>query len=312
MHTNPLLRIGTRESPLALAQTREVRERLGRLHPALATPEGMAEVGIKTKGDLFLDQPLAEIGGKGLFTKEIDEALRHGAIDIAVHSMKDVQTILPEGLVLAAILEREDPRDAFVSHRAPSLAELPGGAVVGTASLRRGAQVLHMRPDLKVVPLRGNVQTRLRKLAEGAVDAIVLAVAGLRRLGLAERITALMPVEEMLPAVAQGAIGVVCRANDNRAQDYLRHLDHAPTALCVGAERAFLAVLDGNCRTPIAGLAELTGDWTTVRFRGLVVGSGAVPFCIERRGPAARAVPLAREAGEVLLRQGALLPVRGD
>ena len=311
MHTKSLLRIGTRESPLALAQTREVRERLEALYPALAMPAGMAEMHIKTKGDLVLDQPLAEIGGKGLFTKEIDEALRRGAIDLAVHSMKDVQTTLPEGLVLAAILEREDPRDAFVARRAPSLADLPGGAVVGTASLRRRAQVLHMRPDLKVVTLRGNVQARLRKLDEGALDAIVLAVAGLQRLGLAERITALMAVEEMLPAVAQGAIGVMCRTDDGRVQDYLRPLDHAPTALCVEAERAFLAVLDGNCRMPIAGLAELTGDSTTVRFRGLLVGNDAVPLAIERRGPAAQALSLAREAGEVLLRQGAS-PVRGD
>ncbi len=306
------LRIGTRESPLALAQTRQVRERLAAFHPSLAMPGTIVEVPIRTRGDILLDRSLAEVGGKGLFTKEIDEALLRGTIDLAVHSMKDVQTVLPAGLILAAVLERADPRDAFVSLRAPSLAALPAGAVVGTASLRRGAQVRLYRPDLKVVPLRGNVQTRLRKLADGLVDATLLAMAGLHRLGLAEQATAILPVEVMLPAVAQGAIGIVCRADDERTCRDLKPLDHAPTALCVAAERAFLAVLDGNCRTPIAGLAELTETGTgenpggaQVRFRGLVVGPDRIPFTVERRGPAGQAVPLAEDAGQVLLARAA-------
>ncbi len=214
MIETPRLRLGTRGSPLALAQAREVRARLAAAHADLEPEAAVEIVVIKTTGDTVQDRTLAEIGGKGLFTKEIEEALLDGRIHAAVHSMKDVPTWLPEGLAIGAVLAREDPRDALFSERADSLAALPKGAVVGTASLRRQAQVLLARPDLEVVPFRGNVQTRLHKLAEGEVDATLLAVAGLKRLGMAERITAVLEPEVMLPAVAQGAIGVETRVDD--------------------------------------------------------------------------------------------------
>ena len=215
------LRIGTRGSPLALAQAHETRDRLDKAFPSLV---GAIEiVVINTTGDQVLDRPLAAVGGKGLFTKEIDEAQLAGRIDIAVHSMKDVPTLLPDGLVLAALLPREDVRDALLSSRARSLADLPPGAVVGTSSLRRAAQVLRARPDVRVVSLRGNVQTRLRKLAEGQVDATLLAMAGLHRLGLSPAEATALSTEEMLPAVAQGAIGITCRTGDRRANDHVAH-----------------------------------------------------------------------------------------
>jgi hydroxymethylbilane synthase len=251
------LRIGTRGSPLALAQAEETRARLEAAFPDLTGR--IAIETISTTGDRVQDRPLSEIGGKGLFTKEIDEAQLEGRVDIAVHSMKDVATQLPDGLVLAAFLPREDVRDALISFKGSSLADLPQGAVVGSASLRRAAQILRRRPDLSVIPFRGNVQTRLRKLAEGQVDATLLAMAGLNRLGLMPAEAVPLSVEEMLPAVAQGAIGITCRAGDTRALDLLAALDDAPTRQRVIAERAFLAVLDGSCRTPIAGLAELDG-----------------------------------------------------
>ena len=206
-----LLKIGTRGSPLALAQAREVADRLAAVHGDLAAPGAIESVVIKTTGDKVQDRPLSEIGGKGLFTKEIDEALLSGTIDLAVHSMKDVPTWLPDGVSFPCLLPREDPRDALFAKGHGRLAELPSGAVVGTAALRRQAQILALRPDLKVVPIRGNVATRLRKLAEGQVDATLLAVAGLRRLAMAERITATLSADEMLPAVAQGAIGIAWR-----------------------------------------------------------------------------------------------------
>jgi hydroxymethylbilane synthase len=262
-------RIGTRGSPLALAQAHEVRQRLKTAHPDLALPEATDIVIIKTTGDQVLDRTLAEIGGKGLFTKEIDEALLAGRIDIAVHSMKDVPTALPAGIVLPCVLERGDPRDAFISLKVERLADLPAGAVVGTASLRRAAQVLLHRPDLKVEPLRGNVQTRLKKLEDGVVDATLLAMAGLSRLGLADRVTSVLDPEDMLPAIAQGAIGVACRTDDEPAHRRLAPLDHPDSNLRVRTERAFLEVLDGSCRTPIAGLAEI--DSLRLRFRGLVL-----------------------------------------
>lgn len=308
MNVHPLLRVGTRGSPLALAQTRQVCDRLATFHSALAGPETIVAVHITTTGDAILNRPLAEIGGKGLFTKEIDEALLRGTIDLAIHSMKDVQTVLPDGLTLAAVLEREDPRDALVSLKASSLTGLPTGAVVGTASLRRGAQILLHRPDLKVVPLRGNVQTRLQKLTNGVIDATLLAVAGLRRLGLADWVAAILSPDVMLPAAGQGAIGIVCRADDSHTRALLQPLDHVPTALCVAAERAFLAALDGNCRTPIAALAEVTETGTIldpratqVRFRGLVVKAFSPPFIIECRGPAAQVVRLAEDAGRTAM-----------
>jgi hydroxymethylbilane synthase len=256
------LRIGTRGSPLALAQAEETRLRLETAFPELAG--AIAIEVISTTGDRIQDRPLAEIGGKGLFTKEIDQAQLENRVDIAVHSMKDVPTVLPDGLVLAAFLPREDVRDALISSKGRSLADLPEGAVVGSASLRRAAQVLRRRPDLSVIPFRGNVQTRLRKLAEGQVDATLLAMAGLNRLKLMPDTAVPLSVEEMLPAVAQGAIGITCRSDDGRALSYLAALDDAPTRCRVVAERAFLAVLDGSCRTPIAGLALVDGDRLTL------------------------------------------------
>ncbi|MEO5372699.1 MAG: hydroxymethylbilane synthase [Alphaproteobacteria bacterium] len=299
--TTPILRIGTRGSPLALAQTNMVRDRLAAAHPDLAIPGAIEVIIIKTTGDIVLDRPLAEIGGKGLFTKEIDEAMLEGRVDLAVHSMKDVATVLPDGIVLPCMLPREDPRDAFLCLKARSLADLPAGAVIGTSSLRRGAQILHRRPDLKVAPLRGNVQTRLRRLEEGVVDATLLALAGLKRLGLADQATAVLATEDLLPAVAQGAVGITCRDGDGAALERLAPLSHADTVRCVEAERAFLTVLDGSCRTPIAGLAEITGDGS-LWFRGMIVQpDGRDLHFAERRGAVDAAVALACDAAHDLL-----------
>ena len=293
------LRIGTRGSPLALAQAEEVRARLVAAHPDLAEEGGIEIAVITTTGDRDRSRPLSEIGGKGLFTKEIEEALIAEEIDLAVHSMKDVPTWLPEGLVISTILPREDARDALFSSAGDSLAALPPGAVVGTVSLRRQAQILAARPDLKVVPIRGNVDTRLRKLAEGQVDATLLAVAGLRRLGQAERITAALDPEEMLPAVAQGAIGLEVRAEDAATRERLAPLDDADSAIRVRAERACLEVLDGSCRTPIAAYAEL--DPGRVRLRALVAApDGSQVFGAEADAGLADAEGLGRALGQEL------------
>lgn len=263
------VRIGTRGSPLALAQAHQVAERLSAAH---GLRDDQCEIVIiKTTGDKITDRPLIEAGGKGLFTKELEEALFAGDIDLAVHSMKDVPAFLPPGLSIAAILEREDPRDAFVSLKYSSLADMPAGAIVGTSSPRRRAQVLRARPDLKVVEFRGNVQTRLRKLEEGVADATFLACAGLNRLGLSQHISAIMNDDVMLPAVAQGAIGIEIRTGDNKIEDLLAPLNDADTALCVAAERAYLAQLEGSCRTPIAGFAQLEG--AKLRMRGEVLST---------------------------------------
>jgi hydroxymethylbilane synthase len=307
------LRIGTRGSPLALAQAHETRDRLMAAHATLAAPGAIEIVVIKTTGDMVLDRTLADIGGKGLFTKEIDEAMLDGRIDIAVHSMKDVAPVLPDGIALPCILPREDPRDAFLSLTAASLAALPAGAVVGTASLRRGAQVLYRRPDLKVVPLRGNVQTRLKRLEEGTVDATLLALAGLRRLGLAERATAVLDEGDFLPAVAQGAIGITCRTGDERCHHLLAALDDRTSHVRVIAERAFLQVLDGSCRTPIAALARLDGD--ALSFRGLILRpDGSEGFETVRSGSAVDAEAMGRDAGDELLRRAGpgFFQVRAD
>ncbi|MAD38029.1 MAG: hydroxymethylbilane synthase [Tistrella sp.] len=260
MVTHPLLRIGTRGSPLALAQANEVRGRLAALDPALAAAGTVEIVIIRTTGDQVQDRTLVELGGKGLFTKEIEEALITGAIDLAVHSMKDMPTELPEGLAITALLPREDPRDAFLSLKARRLDDLPAGAVIGTASLRRQAQLLAARPDLTVVPLRGNVQTRLSRLREGRIDATLLAMAGLNRLKLTEVDRSPIDPAVMLPAVAQGAIGIETRSADDRTNAWVGALDDGETALAVIAERALLAVLDGSCRTPIAALARRDDD----------------------------------------------------
>ncbi len=295
------LRIGSRGSPLARAQAEETRRRLVAAHPDLAANGAIEVTIITTTGDRVGDRPLADIGGKGLFTKEIEEALLAGAIDIAVHSMKDVPTWLPGGLVIACLLPREDPRDALIANGAQTIAALPRGATVGTASLRRTAQLLMRRPDLEVTAMRGNVHTRLRKFAEGEVDATLLALAGLRRLGLeAESGAAALDPSEMLPAVAQGAIGIECREADAGVRELLAPIDHAPTARAVAAERALLAELDGSCRTPIAALAELDGDGA-IHLRGLVAKpDGSAAHTASRRGPAADAAALGADAGREL------------
>jgi hydroxymethylbilane synthase len=261
------LKIGTRGSPLALAQAYETRDRLS---AAFDLPQAAFEiVVIKTTGDKVQDRPLKEIGGKGLFTKEIEEDLLSGAIDIAVHSMKDMPVAQPGGLLLDTYLPREDVRDAFVSLGFDSLAALPAGARVGTSSLRRAAQLRARRPDLEVVEFRGNVQTRMKKLGDGVADATFLAMAGLRRLGMEEVVKSAIAVEDVLPAVAQGAIGIERRAADGRAAALLEAIHDGPTGQRLAAERAFLAGLDGSCQTPIAGLAELDGG--TLRLRGEIL-----------------------------------------
>jgi hydroxymethylbilane synthase len=290
------LRLGTRGSPLALAQARLVKAALAAADPALVADEAVEIVVVKTTGDLVQDRPLAEIGGKGLFTQEIEDGLLAGTLDLAVHSMKDMPTVLPPGLTIDAVLPRADPRDALIARGPRSLAELPQGAVVGSASLRRAAQLRSLRPDLAVVPLRGNVQTRLRKLDAGEVGATFLAMAGLVRLGLVAAASAALEPEEMLPAVAQGAIGIECRAGDVPVLDLLARLNHDPTMVRITAERAFLAALDGSCRTPIAALAELEG--ARLRLRGLVARpDGSEVERIEAEGAASEALRLGAEAG---------------
>jgi hydroxymethylbilane synthase len=292
-----ILRLGTRGSPLALTQARMVRDALAATH--MIPPDRIELVIIRTSGDRIQDRPLAEAGGKGLFTKEIEEALVAGAIDLAVHSSKDMPTALPDGLVLTAFLPREDPRDAFISMKADSLADLPRGAVVGTASLRRQAMVKRLRPDVSVVPLRGNVETRLRKLAEGAADATLLALAGLKRLGLADKATAVLDVEEFLPAVGQGAIGIEARSTDMRTREMLMRINHSETARALASERAFLAVLDGSCRTPIAGHAMVAAG--RLRFRGMIVKpDGSEAHEAAREGDIADAEKLGADAGREL------------
>lgn len=275
------LNIGTRGSPLALAQARETRSRL---MAAFDLPEAAFEiVVIQTTGDRVQDRPLSQIGGKGLFTKEIEEDLLSGAIDIAVHSMKDMPVVQPEGLMLECYLPREDTRDAFISPRYSQIADLPQGAVVGTSSLRRRSQLLHRRPDLEVVEFRGNVQTRLRKLSEGVAEATFLAMAGLSRLQAGDVPAAPIAETDMLPAVAQGAIGIECRVTDARVRTMLAAIHHVPTGQRLAAERAFLAALDGSCQTPIAGLAELEGD--ALWLRGEILATdGSVAYAGERRG----------------------------
>ncbi len=289
------LKIGTRGSPLALAQAHETRDRLAAAHGIDAA--AIEIVVITTTGDRVRDRPLAEIGGKGLFTKEIEEALFGGSIDMAVHSMKDMPAELPDGLEMACLLPREDPRDGFLSPVATSPADLPEGAVVGSSSVRRAAQVRALRPDLKVVQYRGNVQTRLSKLEAGEVAATFLACAGLNRLGLADRVTRAMPVDEMLPAVAQGAIGIEVRAGDGQARELLRPLNDRDTETAVAAERGFLCALDGSCRTPLAGHAVLDGD--QVAFRGMALSlDGSTIWQAERRGTHDDAERLGRDAAD--------------
>lgn len=294
------LKIGTRGSPLALAQAYETRRRLG---VAFDLTDACFEiVVIKTTGDKIIDRPLKEIGGKGLFTREIEQDLLSGAIDIAVHSMKDMPVEQPTGLLLETYLPREDVRDAFVSHAHQRLEDLPAGTVVGTSSLRRKAQLQHKRPDLTVVEFRGNVQTRLKKLEDGVAACTFLAMAGLNRLDMSHVANSAIDTEQMLPAVAQGAIGIERRANDESTAAMLSAIHDTPTGQRLAAERAFLAELDGSCETPIAGLAELNGS--QLRLRGEVLrpdGSEAIGDDVT--GPIESGAEMGREMARKLLAQ---------
>lgn len=298
----PLLRLGTRGSRLALTQTGLVRDALMRAVPALSAAGAIEIVAIKTTGDAIQDRPLAEAGGKGLFVKEIEEALLSGRIDAAVHSMKDMPTAQPAGLAISAFLPREDTRDVLIAGDVTRIEDLPRGAIVGTSALRRRALLLHKRPDLEIVTLRGNVETRLAKREAGTVAATLLALAGLKRLGMGHVGTP-VPHEDMLPAVGQGAVCIEARADDGQTRGWLAAIDHAATATCVRAEHAMLAVLDGSCRTPIAGHATLDGD--ALHLRGLIARpDGSEVIATERRGRAADAAALGRDAGEELKRRG--------
>ena len=296
-----ILRIGTRGSPLALAQAEEVRGRLAAV--ACLEPDRIEIKVFRTTGDMVLDRPLADAGGKGLFTKEIEEALLAGAIDVAVHSAKDLPTFLPDGLVIAGFLPREDARDVFISRKAKTISDLPAGARVGTASPRRQAMVKRLRPDVAVTMLRGNVETRLRKVDDGEVDATVLAAAGLKRLGLMSAATAIFDADEFLPAVGQGAIAIETRTNDGKIRTLVAMVDDIDTATALAAERAFLAILDGSCRTPIGGHAQVFGD--SIRFRGMILkpdGSDALE--VTREGPRVSAAELGAAAGRELRNRG--------
>lgn len=292
--------IATRESALAMWQAEYIQGRLRELYPQLQ----VSLLGMTTTGDQILNSPLAKIGGKGLFVKELEIAMEEGRADIAVHSMKDVPMVLPEGFVLAATGEREDPRDAFVSTRYRSLDELPPGSVVGTSSLRRQCQLRARYPHLAVDTLRGNVQTRLRKLDEGQYAAIILAAAGLKRLGLADRITALLSTEQSLPAVGQGALGLECRAGRPELLELLAPLNHPETAACVKAERAFSRALNGSCQVPLGGFAEIADG--IVRLRGFVASpDGGQMIRGEISGPPSHAEELGARLAEKLIAQGA-------
>jgi hydroxymethylbilane synthase len=297
----PVIRLGTRGSPLALAQAYETKKRLAEAFPDELSSDDAVEIKvIKTSGDMVLDKALKDVGGKGLFTKELDVQLLNGGVDICVHSMKDVPTWLVPGTILPCNLPREDTRDAFISPNAARPQDLPDGSVIGTASLRRQAQLLAMNPTFKCVNFRGNVQTRLKKLGEGIVDATLLAKAGLNRMGMTEHITEVLEWDTMLPAVAQGAIGIQCRDGDEKIMTYLDALNCQNTKLAVDCERAFLAALDGNCRTPIAGQAKLLDDGK-LYFKGLIAKpDGTVLFETERTGSADDAVKMGTEAGEEL------------
>lgn len=290
-------KIGTRGSPLALWQAHEVRRCLMQAHHL--PRDAFEVVVIKVTGDQILEKALKDIGGKGLFTREIEDALLAGDIDIAVHSMKDMPTLQPDGLMLDCYLPREDVRDGFVSTVAAALMDLPPGAVVGSSSLRRRAQLAHRRPDLQLVEFRGNVQTRMKKLADGVAAATFLAMAGLNRLGMAD-VARPIAVTDMLPAVAQGAIGIERRLSDNRAKTLLDPIHHLPTGQQLAAERAFLARLDGSCETPIAGLAVLEGDQIWLRGEILRLDGSRV-IAGERRGSVTAAVTLGHALADDLL-----------
>jgi len=298
--TDQILRIATRKSPLAMWQAEHVSAKLIAAHPGLI----IELVGMSTQGDKILDTPLAKIGGKGLFVKELEVGMLQGDADIAVHSMKDVPVGFPEGLHLPIIMQREDPRDAFVSNTYKSLDDLPQGAILGTASLRRQSQISHKRPDLQIKSLRGNVNTRLRKLDDGEYDAIILASAGLKRLGFENRITDCLEPEQSLPAIGQGAIGIECRINDSRVEALIEVLKDQDTAICVSAERAMNQRLNGGCQVPIAGFAILESG--QLRMRGLVgsVDGKEILRC-EKTGEIADAAKIGVAIAEELLDMGA-------
>jgi hydroxymethylbilane synthase len=298
------VRIGTRGSPLALAQAYETRKRLMEQFEELRA-DGMIEICVlKTQGDMILDKSLMELGGKGLFTKELDTALLSNEVDICVHSMKDVPTWLPDGTILPCNLPREDTNDAFISGdpAIKSPHDLPDNAVIGTASLRRQAQLLAINPTWKCVNFRGNVQTRLRKLDDGVVDATLLAIAGLKRMDMDGCATSVLDWDVMLPAVAQGAIGIQCRSDDERSFKYIDALNHPPTKACVDCERAFLEALDGNCKTPIAGQARIVDG--KILFKGLIaMPDGSIKYETESEGSIEDAKKIGRAAGDKLKTQ---------
>jgi len=300
MTTDKKFKIGTRGSPLALAQAYETRDRLLAAHPDRLKEDSLEIVIIKTTGDQIQDRALSEAGGKGLFVKEIEEALLRGDIDLAVHSMKDMETSLPDGLVIDTILPREDPRDAFISRDGTSLDDLPAEAVVGTSSLRRQSQILNRRPDLKVCLFRGAVDTRLRKLKEGEADATLLACAGLNRLGKIDVITHALEKDDMLPAVAQGAIGIEHRDNDAVMGELLAAINDEDSRLRVNFGRAMLAELDVSCRTPIAGHAVITGDDEITLQASLLSPDGAQRFDVEGSSSFDTSLDLGRRLGKEL------------
>ena len=294
------LRIGTRGSPLALAQTGVVRDALARAHGW--DPDALEIVAIKTTGDAITDRPLGEAGGKGLFTKELDQAMIEGRIDLAVHSAKDLPTRIPDVLCIAGYTEREDARDALISAKAQRIADLPRHGVVGTASLRRAAQVKRLRPDLQTVLLRGNLDTRLRKAETGELDATFLAIAGLKRLGFAARATALLDIAAFLPAVGQGAVAITARTDDTRSRGLVAAIACHATEMALAAERAFLTVLDGSCRTPIAGHATVSDG--RLHFAGEVLrADGSEVFAGTDAGALADAAAIGRHVGEDVLRR---------
>ncbi len=294
------IKLGTRGSPLAMIQAYEVRDRLQQANLGL----DVEIIEIKVLGDQILDRPLSQVGGKGLFVKELDEAQIDGRIDIGVHSMKDLETTMPTGIIIGAVLPRADVRDAFISKKYDSLENMPAGAVIGTSSLRRQAIILNKRPDLKIVDFRGNVQTRLKKLEDGVADATLLAVAGLKRLGYESEITQALSPEFMLPAAAQGAIAITCRENDPDYAKILRSINHQPTVIQVTSERAFLAQLDGSCRTPIAALAKINDNGKKLTLTALVASKdGKKLIQHQSTGNPDDAVRIGKEMGRKLAQE---------
>jgi len=295
------IRIGTRASPLAMAQAHETRNRLIAAHDL--PEEAVMIIDMTTTGDRRIELKLGEIGGKGLFTKEVEESLMARETDLAVHSMKDMPTVLPDGMEISTLLPREDVRDAFLSPKYSGIDDLPAGAMVGTASLRRQAQLLHQRPDLKVGLFRGNIQTRMRKLEEGEADATFLAMAGLNRMGMADVATAPLETDDMLPAVAQGAVGIEIRSDNDEIRAILAPLNCNATEIRTNAERAFLNALDGSCRTPIAALAEIKDDRLFLRGE-ILRPDGSERYTTTREGPLSDAVAMGRDAGAELRKKG--------